>query len=235
MAIAIEVLRTLRGKPAPASRVSRLLWRMLVYSDNEAANELEVWLGGSTSGGAAKVNHTMRALGLTDSEMYGGYALETADSGKPIPLRVDDQPGFGLGKRTSAADLARLSRLVHHAAGGGGALAVRLPGAFTPSDARFLLFALAHSADRGKLDRFTGPRNVVSVLHKAGWIRYARHDAGLVYWRGGVFVAVVMTWNRGGVGPGSDRLAGRVARAALERFRQKAHEPSYDEWHAHPV
>jgi beta-lactamase family protein len=232
MAIAIEVMRALRVKPAPESRLSRLLWRMLVHSDNEAANELEVWLGGSTSGGAAKVNATMRALGLPDSEMYGGYALETAAGAKPIPLRVDRQPGFGRGKRTTAADLARLSRLLHQAAGGDGALVKQLHGDFTPSDARFLLYALAHSADRGKLDRLVGPKGAVSVLHKAGWIHYARHDVGLVYWRGGVFVAAVMTWDAGGVGPSSDRLAGRVALAALDRFRQRLREESYDKWRA---
>ena len=52
------------------------------------------------------------------------------------------------------------------------------------------------------------------VLHKAGWISSARHDNGLVFWRGGVFVATVLTW-RGG---GADELAGRVARTAYDRF-----------------
>ena len=48
----------------------------------------------------------------------------------------------------------------------------------------------------------------VSVLHKAGWISVARHDSGLVYWHGGGFVAVVMTYNSAGVGASSDVLAG---------------------------
>jgi len=60
----------------------------------------------------------------------------------------------------------------------------------------------------------------VVVMHKAGWVNDARHDAGLVFWRGGVFVAGVMTWNSRGVGTSADVLGGRVARVALGRFRR---------------
>ena len=55
LGIAIEVLRVLGSKPAAGSRVGQLFNRMLVYSDNAAANELEEWLGGTTFGGSAKV------------------------------------------------------------------------------------------------------------------------------------------------------------------------------------
>jgi hypothetical protein len=188
---------------------------MLIYSDNQAANELEVWLGGSISAGAARVNATMMALGLRDSHIFGGYAVETGGA-RPIPITIESQPAFGLGKYTTAWDLARLHRFVHLAAGGRGRL-LHLQGAFTPADARFALFVLAHVRDSGKLDRFLR-RPAAVVLHKAGWITYARHDAGLVYWKGGGFVASVMTWNGAGVGTASDVLAGRVARASLRRF-----------------
>ena len=57
----------------PGIRLDRLLRRMLMYSDSRAANELLVWLGGSTSGGSARVNASLRTLGLTDTDMYGGY------------------------------------------------------------------------------------------------------------------------------------------------------------------
>lgn len=215
LAIAVEVLRTLRGLPARGTQVERRLWRMLVYSDNAAANSLLVWLGGSTSGGAAKVNALMRALELNDSLMYGGYVIGTA-AARPIPLRVEQQPAYGIGKRTSAYDLARLHTFVHMGARGLGALP-RLPGHFNRADARFLLWMLAHVVDDGKLDRFLG--SSTTVLHKAGWIRSARHDSGLVYWSGGSYVAVVMTWRSSGAGASSDVLAGRVAATALRRFR----------------
>jgi beta-lactamase class A len=214
LAIAVEVLRTLRGKPARGSSLHGLLRRMLVNSSNRAANTLLGGLGGSTSTGAEEVNQTLRALGLHDSLMYGGYAVQTA-AARPIPVRVEEQPSFGVGKYTTAYDLARLHTLVHMAARSKGALR-HLDGSFTSADARYLLWTLAHVVDRGKLDRYLPAR--LPVLHKAGWITNARHDAGIVYSREGAFVAVVMTWNAGVVGTSSDVLAGRVAAMALRRF-----------------
>jgi beta-lactamase class A len=211
LAIAVSVLRAQDGKPEPGSRLDALLRSMLVHSDNDAANALEVWLAGSTSAGSARVNETMRALGLTDSEMYGGYET-TRTPQSPIPVRVDDQPAFGVGKHTTAWDLGRLLRATHLAAVGRGPL-LRL--GVTSSEARYLLWQLAHVADRGKLGRFAGG---IPVLHKAGWLGTARHDAGLLYHPGGVFVATVLTWNRAGVGAASDVLAGRVALVALGRL-----------------
>ncbi len=218
LAIAIEVLRSLGERPASGSSLDRLLWSMLVNSDNEAANQLLVWLGGSTSGGANRVNALMRRLGINDSLMYGGYEV-APEKGRPIPVQVNEQPDFGVGKYTTAWDLARLFRDVHLAANNLGPLP-HADGSFARGDARYLLWILAHVADSGKLDRLL-PANT-SVLHKAGWIDDARHDAGLVYWAHGSFVAAVMTWNASGVGTSADVLAGQVARAAFGRFRDLA-------------
>lgn len=217
LGIALEVLRVLPRKPAPGTHLANLFQRMLVYSDNEAANDLEVWLGGSTSGGADRVNATLQALHLSGSHMYGGYVIGTATD-RPIPLQVNSQPPYyTFGKYTTAWDLARLHRLFHRATVGQGAL-LDLPGHFTPSDARFFLYTLAHVQDPGKIDRYVGDNAGVAVLHKAGWIFHARHDSALVFWRGGAFVVTVMTWNWGEAGTSSDVLAGRVAQAALRRF-----------------
>ena len=213
--IAIEVLRVLRGRPPPGSSLDAQLRLMLIESDNEAANELLEWLGGSDEGGAAEVNELFAAVGLGDSVLYGGFAI-AAGRGPPIPLTVESQPTFE-GKHTTAWDLAQLYRFLHLAARARGPLITKLTGSFTPSDARFLLYVLARSADHGKLDRYM-PEGVV-VPHKAGWISEARHDSGLVYAPGGVFVASVMTWTGGDAGDASDELAGRVAEAALEHFR----------------
>jgi len=189
LGIAIEVLRVLPSRPTPQSSLGRRMHRMIVHSSNTAANELLTWLGGSTSGGAARVNATMRALSLYDSHMYGGYILGTAST-RPIPLRVESQPAFGIGKYTTAWDLARLHRQLHLGAVGKGRLVTL--SSFTAADARYLLYLLAHVRDPGKLDRFI-ESPAVSVLHKAGWITRARHDSGLVYWTNGSFVTVVMT------------------------------------------
>jgi hypothetical protein len=158
----------------------------------------------------------MRSVGMTDSEMYGGYAERTL-SGR-IPSQVDEQPAWGYGKHTTAADLAALLRSIWLASGGLGPLRHQQPG-FTASDGRHLLWLLAHVQDVPKLDRVEKGNRGVTVLHKAGWINTGRHDAGLVFWPGGVFVAGVMTWNSWGVGISSDVLAGRLAALALGRLR----------------
>jgi beta-lactamase class A len=216
LAIAVEALRTLNGPPAPGSSVDALMRSMLVNSDNAAANQLEVFFGGSTSGGSARVNAMMRSLGLVDSEMYGGYELDTRTTARAIPIRSESQPAIAHTKFTTAWDLGRLARFVHLAAGGRGPLIHRI-GGFSVAEARYLLYVLAHVGDRGKLARFL-PSNVV-VAHKAGWIATARHDNGLVYWPRGGLVAAVLAWSPSGVGSAADILAGRVARAALDRFK----------------
>jgi hypothetical protein len=81
-----------------------------------------------------------------------------------------------------------------------------------------MLWTLAHVQDPGKLDRYVGSEPGVSVLHKAGWISVARHDSGLVYWHGGGFVAVVMTYRSTGVSSSSDVLAGQIAETAFKHF-----------------
>jgi hypothetical protein len=135
---------------------------------------------------------------------------------------VVHQPSyFNTGKYTSAWDLARVHKFLHRGAGGHGPL-LGLSGHFTASDARFMLWTLAHVQDPGKLDRYVGSEPGVSVLHKAGWISVARHDSGLVYWRDGAFVAVVMTYRSTGVSSSSDVLAGQIAKTAFEHFSRAA-------------
>jgi beta-lactamase class A len=215
LAIATTVLAAQPGLPPAGSYVGQLLHSMLVYSDNASANALEVSLGGSTSGGSHRVDALMRAIGMTDSLMYGGY--ETGKYARTIPSRVDSQPDFGIGKYTTASDLATLLRSIWLAAASRGPLHSARP-SFTPDDARYLLWLLAQVRDTAKLDGIVGDRPGVAVLHKAGWIDAARHDAGLVFWRGGVFVASVMTWNAAGDGIVADRLTAHCAAKALARF-----------------
>jgi beta-lactamase class A len=214
LAIAVAVLARGDGVPTPGSTVDGRLHRMLAHSDNASANALEVWLAGSTSGGSYVVNSLLRSIGIVDTEMYGGYEIERSTSGR-IPKRVDEQPSWGVGKYTTAADLAALVRAVWLASGGLGPLE---PAGLSRAEAKYLLFRLGRVRDPGKLGREVGRLPGVTVLHKAGWIDSARHDAGLVFWRGGVYAAAVLTWRSGGAGSTADILAGRVARAGLDRF-----------------
>jgi hypothetical protein len=219
LAIAAAVLTEHEGIPGPGSYVGRLLREMIIPSDDAAANALEVWLAGSTSAGSHVVNGLMRSIGMTDSIMYGGYEVRSLSG--PIPVRVDEAPAFGVGKYTTAADMARLHRAIWLASANRGLLRKRQPG-FTAADARHLLWLLAHVRDTPKLDRVVRAERDVHLLHKAGWISTGRHDTGLVFWRGGVFVASVMTWRSSGAGTSSDVLAGRVAAVSLERFRRRS-------------
>ena len=218
LAIATAVLARHSGIPPPDSYVGSLLREMIIPSNDAAANALEVWLAGSTSAGSQQVNVLMRSIGMADSLMYGGYEV-SASLSAPIPVRIDEQPGFGFGKYTTARDMAMLWRALWLASGGRGPLREAQPG-LTPSDARHLLWLAAHVRDTPKLDRVIGARPGVSVLHKAGWISQARHDTGLVFWRGGVFVVGVMTYRSWGIGASSDVLAGRIAARSLEHFRR---------------
>jgi beta-lactamase class A len=217
LAIATAVLAEHSGIPPPGSYVGGLLREMIIPSDDAAANALEVWLAGSTSAGSDRVNALLRSIGIADSLMYGGYEVRSLSA--RIPVRVDEQPNFGFGKYTTAADMSALWRAIWLASGGRGPLREEQPG-FTAADARHLLWLAAHVRDTPKLDRSVGARRGVAVLHKAGWISTARHDTGLVFWRGGVFVAGVLTYGPG-IGVSSDVLAGRIAAISLERFRRR--------------
>ena len=187
LAIAATVLAEYRGIPAPGSQVDSLLRQMIIPSDDAAANSLLVWLGGSTSAGGERMNGLMRSIGLTDTLMYGGYQV-TRTLSAHIPVRVDEAPAFGVGKYTTASDMASLWRALWLASGDRGPLRTSRPG-LTPADARVPALASAHVRDQPKLDMSIGSERGVCVLHKAGWISAARHDTGLVFWKGGVFVA----------------------------------------------
>ena len=217
LAIATAVLAEHSGIPPPGSYVGGLLREMIIPSDDAAANALEVWLAGSTSAGSDQVNALMRSLGMRDSLMYGGYEVRRLS--ERIPVRVEEQPAYGVGKYTTVSDMATLHRALWLASGNSGRLR-KVEQGFTAADGRHLLWLLAHVRDTPKLDRFVGGQPGIAVLHKAGWISAARHDTGLVFWQGGVFVVGVMTWRASGVGISSDVLAGRCAEVALARFRR---------------
>jgi hypothetical protein len=224
LAIAVALLSRADGPPAFGTSLDRTMRGMLIASDNAAANRALVLLGGSTSGGGHLVNAQMRAIGLERTEMYGGFVIGTSleptrePSARGVPLNVVSQPYWGIGKATTAQDLAQLHRVVWLASGGLGPLGRSRPG-LDAAEARYLLYLLVHAQPHSKLARVAQGRPRVIVLHKAGWVDAARHDAGLVVWQGGIFVASVMTHRAAGAGRASDVLAGRVAETALARFR----------------
>ena len=200
LAIGVTLLTRLERPPAPGSHLDRLFRAMLIPSDNEAANRMLVLLGGSTSGGGAVVNATMRSIGLERTEMYGGYILGTSLVPPPtrdiaargVPLDVVAQPSWGIGKATTALDLARLFRAIWLGSGGLGPLDVRARGSALPSRGTSSTCSRTDATARSSGASSASARACV-LMHKAGWVNAARHDAGLIVWRGGLFVAAVMT------------------------------------------
>jgi hypothetical protein len=188
-------------------------------SSNEAANELLVELGGSTSGGGARVNAVMRQLGLLDSEMYGGYTIGTSvrlrSTPEPQlpPAWVEEQAAFPRGKRTSARDLGLLVSALHAATLGRGP-AARL--GLSPREARVTVWLLLHAAYDGLLE----PAASEPVAHKAGWLSSVQHDAGLLFTPRGAVAVVILTHREAGVSAGASRAyAARVLRL-LGRLRR---------------
>ena len=163
-------------------------------------------------------SRTRSSSGLLRSRALAAAAGHADRTAEPSRCSQASGPEFGRGKRTTAADLGTLFAAIHLAAGGRGPLIEAFNGAITPAESRHLLFLLAHTRDRGAKLAASIPG--ATVAHKGGWISTARHDAGIVYWKGGAFVAAVMTFNEQGVGDASDRLAARAARTSLETFRR---------------
>ena len=194
--------------------MARALARMIVFSDNEAANELEVWLAGSTSAGSSRVNETMRSLGLTDSEMYGGYETRkpSAASADPDPRR--ESADFGVGKYTTAcgsrtAGARRLSRAASARGRCSGSASARPRPATCCGCSRRHPTAASSTASSAAVSA----RGPLSCTRPAGCTA-ARHDNGVVAFWGGAYVATVLTWQTAR----ADELAGRVSFAALQRF-----------------
>ena len=79
-----------REKPTRGSRLDALLRKAIIPSDDQAANDLLTWLGGSTSGGAAYVtsssarsawtNGHVRRLHRHEGQIRSGRALSRASS-----------------------------------------------------------------------------------------------------------------------------------------------------------
>ena len=228
LAIAATVLAEHSGIPPPGSYVDGLLRELIVPSDDAAANSLLVWLDGSTSAGAYRVNGLMRSIGLTDSLMYGGYQITRALSAS-IPRRVDEAPSFGVGKYTTAWDMTSLWRALWLASGGVGPLrssparahARRCPLSplahrtrARPAEARHVRRSRPQGgrAAQGRLDLDRAPRHRARLLGGRS-LRCRSHDVPAV---GRLDV----------VGPARRSRRGRIAGAVSARSRAEHDEAS---------
>lgn len=208
-AILVDAVR--RGRQR---ELSRLLDRMVLDSDDVAANRVLAALGGgSGERGAAGVTDTLHALGLARSLVRRPYIIE--DARRALPVTTTASPTLFTNFIATPFDLARLMTAIHRGAiGRGGIGRLGISAAAARSE---VLARLLDVRDRTKL--VAGLPEGVPVAHKTGYTDEVKHDAGIVYLRRGPVVAVVMTWSASGVGDAvGDRLIADVAAAARHRL-----------------
>lgn len=208
VAILVDAVR--RGR---AAGLEPVLDRMVIDSDDVAANSVLADLGGgSTTAGAASVTGTLADLGLSRSLVRRGYLL---DSRRPIPIETSASPALFTNFITTPFELARLMVAVHRGAVGRGGVA-RL-GVGARAARAELLARLLDVRDRTKLA--AGLPASVPLAHKTGYNEQVKNDAGIIYLRSGPVAVAAMTWSASGVGDYSgDRFAADVARAARARL-----------------
>lgn len=208
-AILVDAIR--RGRQ---DALGSLLDRMVISSDDRAANQvLESLGGGSGTAGAAGVTDTLHRLGLGRSLVRRPYIIE--DARHPIPIATTARPALYTNFITTPYELGRLMVAIHRGAVGRGGVA-RL-GIASGVARTELLARLLDVADRSKL--VAGLPSGVPVAHKTGYTEEVKHDGGIVYLTSGPVVAAVMTWSASGVGDASgDRFIAEVARAARARL-----------------
>lgn len=190
-----------------------LLDRMILPSDDRAANEVLARLGGgSEERGAAAVTATLRRLGLRSSLMRRGYLL---DARRPLPITPDSAPELRTNVISTPYELAQLMVAVHRGVLGRGG--VRRVGIGPAAARREIADRLLRVTDRSKLVAGVPPD--VPVLHKSGFTSQVGHDAGIIYVRSGPVVAVGMAWSGTKVTPSatSSFLSG-LARSAHTRL-----------------
>jgi beta-lactamase class A len=203
-AILVEAVRRSGGTPPPA--MATLLDRMILDSDDRAANEVLARVGGGPA-----VTATMASLGLTRSLVRAPYIVE--DERRPLAISATAQPALRTNFITTPYELARLMLAVHRGALGGGGL--RRIGLGPRTVRAQILARLLDVRDATKLVAGLPPG--VPVAHKTGYNQEVRHDAGIVYLRRGPVMAVAMTWTPGKAVNGDGFIAS-VARAARRRL-----------------
>ena len=184
---------------------------MTRWSSNLATNRLLTRLGGS-----AFVERGLRRLGARQSTFTGGYIVGTALQPR-LPLTgVDVQPPLISRRVTTAQDLAHM--LFSFTAAAAGSVQARRESGLTVQQARLGLGWMLGSEQRLENRSLLagGTPRGTPIAQKNGWLRAARHGAGVIFTPSGPKIAVVLTYDSGGVSTTTGRTVGaRVARVAM--------------------
>jgi len=196
-----------------AGALGPILDRMIIDSNDEAANSVLAALGGgSGDAGAQEVTQTLRDLGLTRSLVRRPYIIE--DVRRPLPIETTSSPPLYTNFVATPFELARLMVAVHRGAVGRGGVA-RI-GIGTSVARAELLARLLDVRDTSKL--VAGLPSGVPVAHKTGYTEDVRHDAGIIYLRSGPVVASAMTYSANGIAGTGERFIASLATAARSRL-----------------
>ncbi|MEZ5080131.1 MAG: serine hydrolase [Thermoleophilia bacterium] len=198
----------------PAGASSSLLDRMIIDSNDLAANQvLAIQGGGDGVRGATRVTETLRLIGLREALVRRPYIIEEAS--RPIPIEATARPALYTNYIGSPLEMARMFVVIHRSAIGGTA-ARRL--GIRPADARReLTRRFLEVRDRTKFAQ--GLPDGMPLLHKTGYTEQVKHDVGVVYTRSGPIVVAAMTWSASGVGDAvGDGFAADVMRAVVRRL-----------------
>ena len=230
LAVAVAALARTAGTPAPGTTLDLLLRRMLIYSDNEAANATEAYFGGSTLGGSsrrerddalARARRHRHVRRLRARTTVG--ARRRSRRRHPADASTASRSGAA-GRGRARTTSASLLRAVWLASGGPRPAPRRAAGLHA---GRCPLPALPARARRGS--RQARPlRGAAARRARApqGRLDHRRRGTttGIVLWPGGALLVTVMTYRASGAGVASDVLAGRGRRgraAALPRLRSR--------------
>jgi beta-lactamase class A len=197
------------GAAPERSALAYDLRAMTTWSSNLATNRLLRRLGGT-----ATAIDGLRRLGARSSTFPGEYIVGTQLQPGLPSVAGGAAPPRTSRRVTTARDLARMLYAIH-------ATAVGAPGAraqtgLTAHQARLALGWLLASQQRaGNVSLLAGGAAPgTPIAQKNGWIRSARHAAGIVYGPGGPAIVVVLTYDNAGVGLAAARTLGR--RVVLE-------------------
>jgi beta-lactamase class A len=183
---------------------------MTRWSSNLATNRLLTNLGGS-----AFVERGLRRLGARKSTFTGGYIVGTALQPR-LPLTgVDVQPPLVSRRVTTAQDLGHM--MFSFTAAAAGNAQARQETGLTVQQARLGLGWLLGSEQVLENTSLLagGASRGTPIAQKNGWLRAARHGAGVIFTPSGPKIAVVLTYDAGGVSTTTGRaVGGRMARVA---------------------